>query len=387
MRSPNTNWDFWTSLPEALLQVTIVMSDRGIPSSYRYMHGFSSHAYSLINEEGKRTWVKFHFRSEQGIQNYTDQEAEMVVSKDRESHQRDLYEAIEQGVFPRWKMYIQRMSEEQAAAWDNNPFDLTKMWPKQDYPLEEVGYFELNRNPANYFAEVEQSAFSPANVVPGISFSPDRMLQGRLFSYGDAHRYRLGVNHHQIPVNSPKGVAEPHAFHRDGQMRVDGNLGSELHYEPNSYGNWQEDPRNHQPMQAGGDVYRYDFRADDHDYYTQPGMLYRAMTEEQKQVLCENTARNMADSTLQIKHRHINNCYQADPEYGKGVAKALNIAIEEVDLDLPVRDSREANYRANNRHPELDVQGEDRSKADWAEIKTDYEPTSFILPEDDPYLL
>ncbi|NLM86885.1 MAG: catalase [Clostridiales bacterium] len=387
MRSPNTNWDFWSSLPEALQQVTILMGDRGIPSSYRHMHGSSSHAYSLINEKNERVWVKFHFRSQQGIINLTDQEAEAVVGMDRESHQRDLYEAIEQGQFPKWAMFVQIMTEEQANAMKNNPFDLTKQWPKAEYPFIPVGVFELNRNPDNYFADVEQAAFTPANVVPGISFSPDRMLQGRLFSYGDAHRYRLGVNHHQIPVNSPKGVKHPHSFHRDGQMRVDGNLGSEIHVEPNSYGNWVETPDNYQPRQAGGDVYRYDFREDDHDYYTQPGIIFRGMTRDQQQVLFENTARNMADSTLQIKHRHINNCYLADPDYGRGVARALNINIDEVDLNLPKRDSREGNYKANHAHPELNVPSENRAKAKWAEIKTDYDPKSFIDPMNDPYVV
>ena len=186
MRSPNTNWDFWSSLPEALLQLTIIMGDRGLPSSYRHMHGFSSHAYSMINKNNERVWVKFHFRSQQGISNLTDQEAEKPVGMDRESHQRDLYTAIEKEMFPKWKMYIQVMTEEQADAMVNNPFDLTKMWLKKDYPLMPVGEFELNQNPNNYFAQIEQAAFNPANAVPGISFSPDRMLQGRLFSYGDA---------------------------------------------------------------------------------------------------------------------------------------------------------------------------------------------------------
>ncbi|MFI5383971.1 MAG: catalase, partial [Methanosarcina thermophila] len=310
MRSPNTNWDFWTSLPEALLQITIIMGDRGIPSSYRHMHGFSSHAYSLINKDNERVWVKFHFRSQQGIRNLTDQEAERVIGMDRESHQRDLYEAIEKGNFPKWKMYIQVMTEEQANSMKNNPFDLTKMWYKKDFPLIPVGEFELNKNPENYFADVEQAAFSPANVVPGISFSPDRMLQGRLFSYGDAQRYRLGVNHHQIPVNSPQGVKNYHSFHRDGKMRVDGNRGSQLNYEPNSYGNWKDQPQYALPVEKTGsiDILRYDFREDDNDYYTQPGELFRAMTPDQQQVLFENTARNMGDSTLQIKHRHIYNC-------------------------------------------------------------------------------
>src|SRR5699024_7807288 len=205
--------------------------------------------------------------------------------------------------------------------------------------------------------------------VPGIGFSPDRMLQARIMMYGDAQRYRLGVNHHQIPVNAPKGMnpKDYHPFHRDGQMRVDGNLVSELNYEPNSYGNGQEDPRGYEPKQEGGDVYRYDFRADDDDYYTQPGLLYNGLTEDQKQVLCENTARAMGDSTLQIKHRWINHCYHADEDYGKRLAKALNIDIDDVDLNLPTRDTREGNYAANNAHPELDVASEDMSKLEWDE--------------------
>ncbi|WP_428830895.1 catalase [Dehalobacterium formicoaceticum] len=349
MRSPNNNWDFWTSLPESLLQVSIIMSDRGIPSSYRYMHGFSSHAYSLINAANERVWVKFHFRSQQGIQNLTDQEAEMVVAKDRESHQRDLYTAVEKGIFPKWTMFIQVMTEEQARNMPYNPFDLTKMWFKKDFPLIEVGEIVLNKNPDNYFADVEQSAFNPANNVPGIGYSPDRMLQTRLFAYGDAQRYRLGVNHHQIPVNGPKGVENPHSFHRDGQMRVDGNMGSELHYEPNSYGNWTDLPQTAEPIQEGGDVYQYDFRADDHDYFTQPGMFFRGMNPEQKLVLFENTARNLGDATLQIKHRHINHCYMADPEYGKGVAEALGISFDDVDPTPMKSDSHDAWVQDNAR--------------------------------------
>ena len=383
MRSPNTNWDFWSSLPESLLQVTLTMGDRGIPSSYRHMHGFGSHTFSLINDKNERVWVKFHFRSQQGIQNLTDQEAEKVVGMDRESHQRDLYESIEQKKFPKWKMYIQLMTEEEAEAMENNPFDLTKMWLKEDFPFIPVGEFELNINPDNYFAQIEQAAFNPANVVPGISFSPDRMLQGRLFSYGDAQRYRLGVNHNLIPVNMPRGVKNPHSFHRDGQMRVDGNLGSELHYEPNSYGNWKDDPANNPPMEKGGDVYRYDFREDDSDYYTQPGLLFNAMTEDQKQVLFDNTARNMGDSTLQIKHRHIYNCYQADPEYGKGVANAMNIEIEDVDLNLPKKDSHENLQKANNLHSELNIPTQPVDPGREIDTNTD----DYIEPENDPWIL
>ena len=192
MRSPQNNWDFWTMLPEALHQVTIVMSDRGIPASYRHMHGFGSHTFSLINDKNERVWVKFHFRTQQGIKNLTDEEAEEVIAKDRESHQKDLFEAIERGDYPKWTMYFQIMTEEQARNYKENPFDLTKVWSKKEYPLIPVGEIELNRNPENYFADVEQAAFSPAHIVPGIGLSPDKMLQGRLFAYGDAQRYRLG---------------------------------------------------------------------------------------------------------------------------------------------------------------------------------------------------
>jgi catalase len=326
LRSAKNNWDFWTSLPEALHQVTIVMSDRGIPKSYRHMHGFGSHTFSMINEQNERFWVKFHLKSQQGIENLTDQEAEEIVGKDRESHQADLYNSIENGDFPKWKMFIQVMPEADAAKMPYNPFDLTKVWYKKDYPLIEVGYFELNRNPNNYFAEVEQLAFSPANIVPGIGFSPDKMLQGRLFSYGDAQRYRLGVNHHQIPVNAPK--CPFHSYHRDGQMRIDNNAGSTIGYEPNSYGEWQEQPDfSEPPLALYGDADNWNFREDDDDYYTQPGRLFNLMSPAQQQVLFENTARSLGDAPEHIKIRHIENCLKADPAYGKGVAEALGIAL------------------------------------------------------------
>ena len=326
MRSAKNNWDFWTSLPEALHQVTITMSDRGIPLSYRHMHGFGSHTFSMINAKNERVWVKFHFVTQQGIKNLTDAEAASIVAKDRESHQRDLYESIERGEFPRWKMFIQVMTEEQAKKMPYNPFDLTKVWYHGDFPLIEVGYFELNRNPENYFAEVEQSAFNPANVVPGIGFSPDKMLQGRLFSYGDAQRYRLGVNHHQIPVNAPR--CPVNSYHRDGQMRVNNNAGSTIGYEPNSYGKWQEQPDfKEPPLELSGAADHWNFREDDDDYYTQPGKLFRLMSPGQQQVLFENTARAMGDIPKEIKMRHIRNCLKADPAYGKGVADALGISL------------------------------------------------------------
>ena len=329
LRSALNNWDFWSSLPEALHQVTVVMSDRGIPATYRNMHGFSSHTFSFLNAKNQRFWVKFHLRTHQGIKNLTDQEAEAVIGKCRESHQRDLYYSIENKDFPRWTMYVQIMPEKDAETYHVHPFDLTKVWYKKDYPLIEVGVLELNKNPDNYFADVEQAAFNPASIVPGIGFSPDRMLQGRLFSYGDAQRYRLGVNLHQIPVNAPR--CPYHSFHRDGQMRVDGNYGSTLHYEPNSYGEWQEQPKfSEPPLKIDGDAYHWDFREDDDDYYTQPGKLFRLMSPAQQKVLFENTARNIAEATKEVKIRHIGNCMKADPAYGKGVAKAIGIPLKEI---------------------------------------------------------
>lgn len=323
LRSADNNWDYWTLLPEALHQVTIVMSDRGIPKSYRHMHGFGSHTYSFINSDNARFWVKFHFRTEQGIENLSDAEASALVGNDRETHQRDLYENIENGNFPKWQFFIQVMPEQDAKKYHINPFDLTKVWPHSDYPLLPVGYFTLNRNPENYFAEVEQSAFNPANIVPGIGFSPDKMLQGRLFSYGDAQRYRLGVNNHQIPVNASK--CPYHAYHRDGGMRVDGNYGSTLGYEPNSFGQWKEQPEfKEPPLKINGDAYAWDHREDD-DYFSQPGNLFRLLTDDKKQLLFENTARSIGGAQEFIKIRHIQNCLKADPEYGKGVAQALGI--------------------------------------------------------------
>jgi catalase len=326
MRSADNNWDFWTLLPEALHQVTIVMSDRGIPKSLRHMHGFGSHAYSFLNAANERVWVKFHFRTQQGIQNLTDAEAEALVGKDRESHQRDLFENIEAGNFPRWTLFIQVMTDAQAKTFPFNPFDLTKVWPKGHFPLIEVGYFELNRNPENVFAEVEQAAFSPANTVPGISYSPDKMLQGRLFSYGDAQRYRLGVNHHHIPVNAPK--CPFHSYHRDGAMCTDGNLGGTPTYFPNSRREWIDQPQlNEPPLELEGAAAHWDHRVDD-DHYQQPGDLFRKMTPAQQQVLFDNTARQVGAAEKHIQERHIANCAKADPAYGAGVAKALGIHLK-----------------------------------------------------------
>ncbi|MDA8041993.1 MAG: catalase [Pirellulales bacterium] len=324
MRSAQSNWDFWTSLPEALHQITITMSDRGIPASYRHMNGYGSHTFSLINAKNERFWVKFHFKTNQGIRNLTDGEAETLIGKDRESHQADLYHSIEQGDFPSWTLKIQVMTEEQAQKSPWNPFDLTKVWPHNEYPLMEVGVMELNRNPENFFAEVEQAAFNPASVVPGIGFSPDKMLQGRLFSYGDAQRYRLGVNHHQIPVNAPRCPA--HIYHRDGAMRVDGNQGGTIGYEPNSSGEWQQQPEYAEPPLAlSGAAERWNHREDE-DYFSQAGDLFRVMRPEQQQALFENTVRSLEGVSEDVQQRHIEHCTKADPAYGAGLAKALGLA-------------------------------------------------------------
>lgn len=330
-RDPKTNlrnataaWDFWSLNPESLHQVTILMSDRGLPQNYRQQHGFGSHTYSFVNDAGERFYVKFHFKSQQGIACYTDGEAAELVGRDRESAQRDLFQNIEQGQFPRWTLKVQVMPEAEAATYHINPFDLTKVWPHADYPLIEVGVLELNKNPENYFAEVEQAAFTPANVVPGIGFSPDKMLQGCLFSYGDTHRYRLGINHHQIPVNAPR--CPFHSFHRDGMGRVDGNGGATLNYEPNSFGEWREAKHAAEPPLAldGQAADRWNHRVDE-DYYSQPGALFRLMNDDQKQQLFGNIGRHMAGVPEEIQRRQLEHFRRADPAYAAGVAKALGL--------------------------------------------------------------
>src|ERR1700731_4122064 len=252
MRSNAAAWDFWSLSPESLHQVTILMSDRGLPRNFRQINGYGSHTYSFSNAKGERYWVKFHFKSLQGHTFYTDEEATDVVGGDRESAQRDLFENIEAGNYPRWRFCIQVMPEEKAENYRWNPFDLTKVWPHSDYPLIEVGILELNRNPENYFAEVEQAAFSPANIVPGIGPSPDKMLQARIFSYADAHRYRVGVNAELIPVNKPR--CPVHNYHADGGMRLEGKKHPDVFYEPNSFDGPGQDEKYREPaLKLSGD--------------------------------------------------------------------------------------------------------------------------------------
>jgi len=323
MRSATAMWDFWSLSPESLHQVTILFSDRGLPVGYRNVNGFGSHTYSFINAKNERFWVKFHFKVQQGIKNWTNAEAAEIVGKDRESSQRDLFEAIEQRDYPEWKFQVQIMPELEAETYHINPFDLTKVWPHADYPLIDVGILELNRNAENYFAEIEQAAFEPSNIVPGISFSPDKMLQARIFSYADAHRYRIGVNYASLPVNHPH--AEVNNYHRDGNMRSDGNFGGALNYEPNSFGGPVEDPKYLEPpLKISGDAARYDHRLGNDDY-TQPGNLFRLMNASQKEQLFSNLAEAMQGVPERIIARQLVHFYKADPEYGRGVAAKLGM--------------------------------------------------------------
>jgi len=323
MRSPTAMWDFWSLSPESLHQVTILFSDRGLPNSYRQMHGFGSHTYSLIDKDNRRSWVKFHLKSMQGIANLTNAEAAALVADDRETHQRDLFNAIERGDFPKWRLCVQIMPEAAADKTPYNPFDLTKVWPHKDYPLIEVGIVELNRNPENYFAEVEQASFSPANVVPGISHSPDKMLQFRIFSYADAHRYRLGVNYESLPVN--KAHVPVHNYQRDGAMRFDENGGGSVNYEPNSFGGPVEDHAFREPpLPVSGAADRYDHRVGNDDY-TQPGNLFRLMSGDQKRQLFDNIAAAMQGVPEMIQRRQIAHFTRADPAYGAGVAERLGL--------------------------------------------------------------
>jgi catalase len=323
MRSATAMWDFWSLSPESLHQVTILFSDRGLPKNYRQMHGFGSHTYSLINAKGERVWVKFHFKSMQGIANITDADSARIIGADRESHQRDLFESIERGEFPRWRVMIQVMTEAEAEKTPYDPFDLTKVWPHADFPLIEVGVLELNRNPENYFAEVEQASFSPANVVPGISHSPDKMLQLRVFSYADAHRYRLGGNYESLPVNAPR--CPVHNYHRDGAMRFDGNGGGSVNYEPNSFGGPKEDHRfKEPPLKLTGAADRYDHRVGNDDY-TQAGNLYRLLSQAERDRLMDAIAGAMQGVPEFIQRRQIGHFAKADPAYGAGVAKRLGL--------------------------------------------------------------
>ncbi len=326
-------WDFWGLSPEAIHQVMILYSDRGTPVSARFMHGYGSHTFSLWNQGGERFWVKFHFLSQQGAKNLTDAEATKVMGENPDSSSEDLYKAIEAGDFPRWTMKIQVMPEADAVSYKWNPFDLTKVWPHSDYPLIDVGAMELNRNPQNYFAEVEQAAFEPSNVVPGIGFSPDKMLQNRILSYPDAHRYRIGTNYQQIPVNQAR-AASVNTYNRDGGMRVDGNGGGTVDYEPNSFGGPVEDRSvGEPPLRIDGNGDRYvTYACDDMDYYGQPRLLWeKVLDDEGRAHLVDNIVASMSNPMMAIadprpiQERMLKHWFKVHPEFGRRVAEGLGL--------------------------------------------------------------
>ena len=334
LRSPEAMWDFWSLTPESLHQVTILMSDRGIPTAPMYMNGYGSHTFSFWNKDGERFWVKFHFKTQQGHRHYTNEEAAEIIGKTREKYQEELYRAIEDGRFPKWKMMIQVMKEEDAGKLPYNPFDVTKIWAHADYPLIEVGEVELNKNPENYFQSIENAAYSPSNVVPGIGFSLDKMLQARIFSYADAHRYRLGTHYEALPVNAPK--SEMNHYHKDGAMRFFKNdTGNpDAYYEPNTKGGPVEDLSIEEPpMRISGDIMRYE-ENDTYGEFKQPGDLFRLFNDEQKQRLFKNIAEAMCGVSGEIIERQIALFDKADPEYGAGVRKALNKSHEPAEAEL-----------------------------------------------------
>ena len=325
LRSPTAMWDFWSQSPESLHQITILMSDRGCPTAPMYMNGYGSHTFSFINADDQRFWVKFHFKTRQGHRYYTNAQSAEVIGQTRESYQEALFGAIERGEYPKWGLKVQIMPEEDAEKTPYNPFDLTKVWPHADYPLIDVGVLELNRNPDNYFAEIEQAAFSPSNIVPGIGFSPDKVLQARIFAYADAHRYRLGTHYEALPVNAPK--CPVHHYHKDGAMRFfeTKHSNTDAYYEPNSFGGPKQDSRQSEPpLKISGDADRYNHRTGNDDY-TQAGNLFRLFDDAQKQRLFSNIAQAMQGVPQDILDKQLAHFDKADPAYGNGVRKALEV--------------------------------------------------------------
>lgn len=325
LKNPTAVWDFWSLSPESLHQVSILMSDRGIPATLRHMHGFGSHTFKWVNAEGDGVWVKYHFKTEQGVKNLSPDVAAKLAGENPDYHTEDLFNAIEKGDFPSWKLYVQIMPLEDADTYRFDPFDVTKVWSQKDYPLIEVGRMVLDRNPENYFAEVEQATFSPGTLVPGIDVSPDKMLQGRLFAYSDAHRYRVGANHQALPINRPR--SEVNNYQRDGQMRFDDNGGRSVYYEPNSFGGPTESQENKQaayPVSGVAESVAYDHN----DHYTQAGDLYRLLNKDERTRLVANIVEAMKPvEKEEIKLRQIQHFYKADPEYGTRVADGLGLSV------------------------------------------------------------
>lgn len=325
LKNPTAVWDFWSHSPESLHQVTILMSDRGIPATFRHMHGYGSHTFKWVNADGDAVWVKYHFRTNQGVKNLDVKLAAELAGTNPDYHTEDLFNAIEEGNYPSWTLFVQIMPLEDANTYRFDPFDVTKVWSQKDYPLIEVGKMTLNRNPENYFAEVEQATFSPGTFVPGVEPSPDKMLQGRLFAYADAHRYRVGANHNTLPINRPK--VEANNYFRDGAMRYDNNGGASVYYEPNSFGGPKETPEAKTTLFAISGIAEQ-VSYDHHDHYTQAGDLYRLLSEEERTRLVENIVNAMKPVKLEeIKIRQIGHFYKADPEYGTKIAEGLGIAI------------------------------------------------------------
>ncbi|WDR05316.1 catalase [Devosia rhodophyticola] len=321
LRSKTAMWDFWSQSPESLHQITTLFSDRGLPVAPMYMNGYGSHTYSFWNDAGERYWVKFHFKTLQGHKTYSNAEAEKVIGASRESYQEELFGGIERGEFPKWRVEVQIMPEMDADKTSYNPFDLTKVWPHADYPQIEVGVLELNRNAENYFAEIEQAAFSPSNVVPGIGHSPDKMLQARIFSYADAHRYRLGTHYEALPVNQPK-VPVRH-YHKDGAMRfMPNNPTPDAYYEPNSVGGPVEDNSvKEPPLRIVGDADRYNHR-DGNDDYGQPRALWNLFDDAHKRRLYANYAAAMEGVPDAIIARQLAHFEKIHPDYAAGVSAA-----------------------------------------------------------------
>ena len=323
LRDNTMQWDFLSLSPESLHQVTILFSDRGIPATYRHMHGFSSHTFSVWNKNNERFWIKWHFKTLQGIQCLTDVQAAEIMSHDLDYHRRDLFTEIEKKNYPKWQLKVQIMPEADAENYHIHPFDLTKVWPHGDYPLIDVGILELNRNPENFFAEIEQAAFEPGNLPFGMGVSPDRMLQARLLSYPDAHRYRIGVNYSQLPVNRPH--CPVNTYNRDGHMRFDGNGGASVNYQPNSFGGPVDDKKfSEPPFKIVGDADRFDHRQGNDDYQ-QAGDLYRLMSADQKTQLIDNLARSLAPVPRTIQLRAIGHFLKADKDYGERLSEALDL--------------------------------------------------------------
>ncbi len=330
LKDPDMFWDFLSLTPESIHQVTILFSDRGTPRTYRNMNGYSSHAFKWYNADGEVFYVQYHFKTDQGIENLTGPEADEMKSKDPDHATRDLYDAIASGDFPSWTLEMQIMPQKEAADYRFDPFDITKVWPHGDYAPLTIGKMVLNRNPENYFAEVEQAAFSPANFVPGIAASEDKMLQGRLFSYHDTHRHRLGPNYHIIPVNAPKH-APLNNYQRDGFMRTDDNFGGAPNYFPNSFGGPEHDPRNDEPaFPVSGEVKR-DVYTHPNDDFVQPGNLYRdVMSEQDRTNLVSNIVGHLSGAQKRIQLRQTAIFYKADEDYGSRVAKGLGLDLSEV---------------------------------------------------------